>query len=349
VVNAQAFYKPPKTGTGEANLITGYRYWFNNEAATEVTLPTSVNPYELNKVFKLPDGLDEKATHTFSMQFCDTRGNWSVVNTKSFTIGWIEPVTEIKINIDVSVAIEAGKPVTLIGTVEPAGATNQNIIWSVVNAGTTGATITNGNVLNTTGAGTVVIRATITDGLGKGQDYVKDFTITVKAAFVAVTGITGIPATATAGTPLTLNGTVAPATATNKTIVWRVKTAGTTGATISGNTLNTNAAGMVVVTAAIVNGLTATTNYTQDFNIVVSAITGVVETLRATSLQAWVRDGLLHVAGLTADETLSIFNAAGALVYHSVATSGETDIHLAAPGVYIIRSGENTIKVSFNN
>jgi hypothetical protein len=97
------------------------------------------------------------------------------------------------------------------------------------------------------------------------------FSITIVPAFVAVTNITGVPTTATAGSPLTLTGTVAPTTATNQTIAWSLKSAGTTGATLSGSTLNTTAAGTVVVTATIVNGLTASTPYTQDFTITVSA------------------------------------------------------------------------------
>ena len=49
---------------------------------------------------------------------------------------------------------------THIGTVVPANATNKNIVWSIKNAGATGATITD-NTLNTTNAGTVMVTATI--------------------------------------------------------------------------------------------------------------------------------------------------------------------------------------------
>lgn len=87
---------------------------------------------------------------------------------------------------------------------------------------------------------------------------------------IPVTGITGVPATATAGTPLALVGTVNPANATNKIIVWSVKSAGTTGATISGDTLNTTGTGTVTITATIENGMAAGTPYTQDFQISVS-------------------------------------------------------------------------------
>jgi len=170
----------------------------------------------------------------------------------------------------VPTAATAGTALTLTGTVEPSGATNKTITWSVASAGTTGATIT-GNTLNTTTAGTVTVKATIVNGATATTNYTKDFNITVNAAFVAVTGITGVPTSATAGTALTLTGTVNPSNATNKTITWSVASAGTTGATISGSILNTTAAGTVSVRATITNGKTATTNYTQDFSITVAA------------------------------------------------------------------------------
>jgi endo-1,4-beta-xylanase len=87
---------------------------------------------------------------------------------------------------------------------------------------------------------------------------------------VAVSDITGVPVLATAGTPLTLTGTVTPSNATNKTIVWTVNNAGTTGATIiGGNVLNATNLGTVTVTATIVNGITQSTAYTQNFTITV--------------------------------------------------------------------------------
>ena len=73
--------------------------------------------------------------------------------------------------------------------------------------------------------------------------------------FVPVTDIVDAPDEATANTPLILTGTVVPADATNSDIIWSVKDAGTTGATISGNTLNTTAAGTAVVTATVMDGL----------------------------------------------------------------------------------------------
>ncbi|MDR1115764.1 MAG: hypothetical protein LBL33_06425, partial [Tannerella sp.] len=95
--------------------------------------------------------------------------------------------------------------------------------------------------------------------------------VKTEPAFIAVTGITNVPSSMTAGGSLTLAGTVAPDNATNKTIVWSIKNAGTTGATLSGNTLSAKVAGTVTVTATVANGATETTDYTQDFTVTVSS------------------------------------------------------------------------------
>ena len=123
-------------------------------------------------------------------------------------------------------------------------------------------------------------QSTITIRVNDGQsddayDGVEDQSITVTTtdddvAYVPVTGITGVPVAVTAGTPLTLTGTVTPANATNQTIVWNVQNAGTTGATVSGNTLSITAAGTVIVRGTITNGLTASSDYTEDFTITVN-------------------------------------------------------------------------------
>ncbi|HEX2946112.1 MAG TPA: S-layer homology domain-containing protein [Clostridia bacterium] len=96
-------------------------------------------------------------------------------------------------------------------------------------------------------------------------------TVNVVCGFVPVTGISDVPDTATVGTPLTLTGTVSPANATNRAIIWSVYNAGDTGASIAGNILSTTAAGAVVVQAKIINGTAESTDYTQHFNITVSA------------------------------------------------------------------------------
>jgi hypothetical protein len=73
-------------------------------------------------------------------------------------------------------------------------------------------------------------------GVTYGDGLFLDMGVTVAPpapTFIPVTGgITDVPASMTAVTPLALTGAVAPADATNQTIVWSVKDAGGTDATI---------------------------------------------------------------------------------------------------------------------
>jgi len=174
-------------------------------------------------------------------------------------------------------SMTAGTSLTLTGTVVPSGATYKYISWGVKDAGATGAKIS-GNTLSVTDVGTVVVTATIANGTSPGVHFTKDFNINVTASsggdFVPATNITGVPSSATAGTPLTLTGTVVPSDATYKSIKWEVNNAGATGAVISGNTLSTTSAGTVVVTASITDGVSPGVNLTKNFTISVKAAGG---------------------------------------------------------------------------
>ena len=175
---------------------------------------------------------------------------------------------------DVTASVYAGTPSAINATVLPANASYNTITWTVKNAGGTGASIS-GNTLTTITHGTVVLTATITDGVSSGVDYIQDFI--VSANILTVINISNVPLTATVNVPLILTGTVTPDEATYKTITWSVKNAGGTGANIAGNTLTATTAGTVVVTATITNGTSSGVTYTQDFNIFVDvvAVTGI--------------------------------------------------------------------------
>jgi len=86
--------------------------------------------------------------------------------------------------------------------------------------------------------------------------------------FIPVKSIEGVPETGTARSPLILTGTVIPGSASKNAIEWLVKDPETTGASIDGNILNTQAEGFVIITAKIINGIAEGKDYTQDFHIV---------------------------------------------------------------------------------
>jgi hypothetical protein len=108
-------------------------------------------------------------------------------------------------------------------------------------------------------------------GKGGTDAIMVKYEIQLNAVFVPVSNITNLPATVTAGTPLTLTGTVMPSNATNRNIEWSMVNAGTTGATITNGVLNTTSAGTVNLLAKIINGTNSTTDYTQTFTITVNA------------------------------------------------------------------------------
>jgi endo-1,4-beta-xylanase len=169
-----------------------------------------------------------------------------------------------------------GTELTLTGTVEPEGAANTAVVWSVSDAGPTGAEISpsaGAYVLNATAMGTVMVTATIKDGIAPGRDYTQDFTITVGEVSVPVpvVNISGVPDSAVAGTHVILSGIVAPDDATNQTIVWSLEDAGNTSAELKdGNTFSPAAPGNAVIRATITYGTDIGMDYTQDFTIKVS-------------------------------------------------------------------------------
>jgi len=88
--------------------------------------------------------------------------------------------------------------------------------------------------------------------------------------FKPVTSITNVPTTGNINEEITLSGTVNPTDATNKTISWSIKDDGGTNSSLTGNKLTATSIGKVKITATIINGLTSNTDYTEDFEIVIS-------------------------------------------------------------------------------
>jgi hypothetical protein len=286
--------------------ITGAEYRINGGAWQTATLFGGLQP---ETQYSFEARLAETATHLASPASAATQ----ITTDVEFI-----PVTDIA---NIPSAATAGEPLELNGTVIPGNATNQTIVWSITDAGATGATLS-GSTLNTVSAGVVVVKATIVNGASVSTDYTKEFSITVNAAFVPVTDITGIPSAATAGEPLELNGTVIPGNATNQTIVWNISNAGSTGAMLEGNVLNTISEGFVILLATVENGVGEGADYTQNFVIEVKE-TNNIEELFYSSIKVYPNptSGELKIdvsAGSTTGEpgisNLSIYDAAGRLL-----------------------------------
>ena len=259
----------------------------------------------------------------------------------------IVSVTDIT---DVPKTAIVNQPLTLTGTVLPSTATYKTISWSVKTAGTTGATIS-GNTFLATSTGTATITATIINGVAIGQNFVKDFDITVTATFVSVTDIKDVPTTATVSMPLTLTGTVIPATATNQTITWKVKTAGTTGATISGNVLNTKSKGTVTITATIINGIANGQNFNKDFTIKVEDGVAISEPNKGIKLTVYpnpTTDYVTIEAGTEYHNGVHLFDIRGTFVTAPMVTiDKEIRVYMGhlPVGVYILKVNDISVKI----
>ena len=158
-------------------------------------------------------------------------------------------------------------------------------------------------------------------------------TIPGVTVLVPVSYIGNVITSATAGTPRTLTGTAYPVEATNKTpVIWSVKDAGGTGATITNNVLNATTAGTVVATATVPNGL-ITSDFMQDFNITIfggTPATNVTFTAAQTGGTSGTADstGIVltfsqPVTGLTAGN-ITITNGTGAVTKGTLTGSGTT-------------------------
>ena len=159
----------------------------------------------------------------------------------------------------VPVTGSAGTPLTLTGTVRPAYASNKDIVWSVEDAGTAGASI-DGNILNADTSGTVIVKAIITNGVAEGKEYSQDFRIVFSEGAgsggepVSVTGVTldHTNLTMTIGDTATLIATVTPANATNKAVTWHSNELGV--ATVINGVVTANAAGSAIITVTTADG-----------------------------------------------------------------------------------------------
>ena len=160
-------------------------------------------------------------------------------------------------------------PFQLTATVIPGNATNTDIIWSVYDAGTTGATV-DGDFATATATGTLLLEATIINGLGEGLNYSQIFTVTI-LSHIAVEEIIGVPAFLPIGTYNLFRADVLPATTAMRYIIWTVTCAGDTGAVITGNTLTTTAHGSVTLRATVAGGADDGSDFTQYVTIPIHA------------------------------------------------------------------------------
>ncbi|MDR0796036.1 MAG: hypothetical protein LBE79_08315, partial [Tannerella sp.] len=71
-----------------------------------------------------------------------------------------------------------------------------------------------------------------------------------------------------------------------------------------------------------------------------------IDVVKANTLKVYAQNGTLYLNGLTIGDDWSVYNITGALIARGVANSNSMDVPLPGRGVYIVRAGNKTIKVS---
>jgi hypothetical protein len=133
--------------------------------------------------------------------------------------------------------------------------------------------------------------------------------ITVSASDIAISGFTAAVA-GVSGSPAGANGSF-------------------------GFTVSLSKGGSSVTTTASTGTITATTYVP----------TGIGDVRQSDILKAYAKDGLLHINGLTEGQEWSVYNIQGKLLYKAQARTTETTIPLSDRGVYIVVSGNRSVKV----
>ena len=197
------------TGTGaNVNRIYGTASGtFANNYANEAMLVkgVKVSGGALNNA----NGADVSLTSLASLNFYNTPSNWHTApwDIGAYTTIWsiceylsLPYLTWQDINCatfpfiavtNITDVLETAYPnisLKLTGTVVPSDATNYTITWSMVDAGTTGATISPAGwggewIFTATATGEAIVKATVIHGAAIGTPYTQDFTVTVFPLF----------------------------------------------------------------------------------------------------------------------------------------------------------------------
>lgn len=212
----------------------------------------------------------------------------------------------------VKTSIVQNTPTSLGGTVIPGNATNQTIIWTLIDPGSTGATIRDGIITAAT-PGTIYVRATIVKGSTVNTDFERDFYIEITKAFVPVTDITlfGVPENYRVGDPCVLGFTVTPEDADNSNVTVAISNAGTTGAVLTDTSLTVTNKGTVTIIATILNGIANGNNFTKTFQISVNEefvtvdnIVGIPERWENVESPLKINTGIVSPSNATNNEIL---------------------------------------------
>ena len=208
------------------------------------------------------DGLDantDYATGTYQVSFSNENGESEKVDVPSFKT---KPIAVTGVTLDkTTLSLEEGATGNLVATVAPSTATDKTVTFASSDEAI--ATVDNKGKVTAVKAGSADITVTTKDGSKTAK-----CALTVTAKTIAVTGVTIAPKTASVDVDATtkLNSTVAPSTATNKSVSY--KSSDDAIATVSSNgTVTGVAEGDATITVTTQDG-----NKTDTATVTVNAV-----------------------------------------------------------------------------
>ena len=217
------------------------------------------------------------------------------------------PVLVSSVSLPTTLSFDAGSAVTLQATILPANAANKTLNWTSSN--TTVATVNSAGLVTGLIPGSATITATSTDGSNKSGNC----SLTVNVPPILVSSVT-VPATSSfnAGSAVTLQATVLPSNAANKTLSW-------TSSNIAVATVSSN--GLVTGVSPGTSTITATSTDGSNKSGICSLIVNIPPIL-VTSVTLPVSSSFNSGSALTIPATVLPANAANsALAWSSSNTS----------------------------
>ena len=242
-----------------------------------------------------------------------------------------------------SMELVVGEGKNLTATITPADATNQNVAWTSSDA--TVATVDDNGKVTAVKVGTATVTVTTQDG-GKTATC----RVTVKAATVAVTGVTLNKSTLSLieGTSETLTATITPADATDKELTWTSSDATVATVDANGKVTAVKAGEATVTVTTRDGGKTATCRVTvSDREIKVTEITLAALAIyvgESKAITATVKPDDATNKELTwtsSDETVATVDATGKVTGVKIGTATITATARDGSGV----SGSCTVTV----
>ncbi len=252
--------------------------------------------------------------------------------TASCTVTVSAPVVNVTgVTLDQeSATVKVGGTLTLVATVEPSDATNQNVTWASNNE--TVATVDATGKVTAKAAGEATITVTTEDG-SKTASCV----VTVSSSAVSVTGVTlnKTSVSLEEGENETLVATVAPSDATNMNVTWKSDNTAVATVDATGKVTAVKAGTATITVTTADGGKTATCQVTVTAKVV--AVTGV--TLDKSTATLELGDNLTLVP------TIAPSNATNKNVTWK--SSNETVATVDATGkVVALKAGTATITVT---